>query len=122
MFFVIRMVGWSFIALAVILLSRDLFAAFGTDHGFHPKTFADLWNMVSPGAPDDFHGWFIFQYGPSWWPPFGIFFALWAFAMFLLIGVGLDYLAREEVDTPHKRAAKAIEKAQKKVAKAAKAS
>ena len=122
MFFAIRLIGWSFIALGVILLSRDMFAAFGTDHGFHPKTFADLWNMVSPGAADEFHGWFIFQFGPDWWWPFGIFFALWAFAMFLLIGIGLDYAGREKIDKPHKRAAKAVDKPQKRVSKAVKTS
>ena len=111
MFFALRMVGWGFLALGFIFLVRDVFGTFGTDHGFHPRTLADLWNSATGGGADDFHGRIVFNYGPWVWWCMSLVLNVWAFAEFLLIGFVIDVLAREKVDRPDKRGAKAIAEA-----------
>lgn len=119
MFFAIRLVGWGFLAVGFIVLVRDLFGSVGTDHGFHPRTLGDLWNMISPGTVDDLHGWILFRYGPVFWWPLGFLLNIWGFAFCLLVGFGIDVAAREREPNAYKRSGP--KEPEKKSGKAARA-
>jgi hypothetical protein len=110
MFFAVRMVGWFFLFIGFMILVRDFFGGISTDHGFHPKTIADIWEMVSPGAPDDVEGSFMFHYGKTLWWPISVILQGWAFAELMLIGLVFDIAGRERADKTGKRQPKVAPK------------
>ena len=86
-----------------MVLARDVFGAFGSDHGFHPKTLGNMIDFIWTGWSINLENSIVFNYGKSVWWPIGFIVHGWAFVETLLIGFGLDYAARERLSKAGKR-------------------
>jgi hypothetical protein len=103
MFTAFRMIGWFFLTCGFLFLVRDLFGSVSTDHGFHPKTLAQIWDILSPGASDDFEGSLRVRFSAWVWWPLTAVLNTWAFAVMFLLGFALETAMRERAAKPAKR-------------------
>ena len=112
MFGAIRLVGWAFLFVGFLLLGRDIMGAISTDHGFHPKTLAYVWDVFLGGSAEDTEGRWIFLYGKWMSLPYTLLIHGWAFAELLIVGFALEIAGRERANQAHKKASKGDKAAQ----------
>jgi hypothetical protein len=106
---IVRVLGWFLFFCAALFLVRDVAGALGTDHGFKPKTVADIWNLLSPGAVDDWGGAIIHDHGRRVFWVYTELVSCWASIACFLPGLVLEMIARPHVDKPYKRVGRKVE-------------